>query len=227
MRDADASSATTERDEQRLKGIGVSPGIAIGAAYIGDRDPVSVPEVAIPEGGVSVERARFAEAVANAQKQLRKLKVRAGSLPGSAPEELGYLLDAHLAMLANSRLVRGVNHRIANAHINAERAVELEIEQLAKGFAQMRDSYLAARVEDIRVVGNRLIRNLVKKPYVTYATLDGGAVILAEEVTPADTALMDPRRIGGFAAVFGGPESHSAIMARALGLPAVMGVAGL
>jgi phosphotransferase system enzyme I (PtsI) len=226
MRTEDGSG-TKERDEQRLTGIGVSPGIAIGAAYIGDRGPLVVSETAIADTAVGAERARFADAVTNSQKQLRKLKARAAALPGSAPDEIGYLLDAHLAMLANSRLVRGVNQRIANARINAERAVELELETIAKGFAQMRDSYLAARVEDIRVVGARLIRNLVKKPYVTYATLDGGAIILAEDVTPADTALMDPRRIGGFAAVFGGPESHSAIMARALGLPAVMGVAGL
>jgi phosphotransferase system enzyme I (PtsI) len=91
----------------------------------------------------------------------------------------------------------------------------------------MRDPYLAARIDDIRVVGARLIRNLLKKPYVAYSSLTGGAVVLAEEVTPADTALMDPRRIGGFAAEFGGPESHTAIMARSLGLPAVLGVPGL
>ena len=216
-----------ERNEVKLSGIGVSPGVAIGAAYIGERGPVVVSETAIADTAVAAERARFADAVGQAQKQLRKLKAHAAALPGSAGDEIGYLLDAHLAMLANSRLVRGVNARIASAKINAERAVELEIEALAKGFAQMRDSYLAARVEDVRVVGMRLIRNLLKKPYVTYATLDGGAIILAEDVTPADTALMDPRRVGGFASVFGGPENHSAIMARALGLPAVMGVAGL
>jgi phosphotransferase system enzyme I (PtsI) len=218
---------SAERREQRLTGIGVSAGIAIGAAYIGDGGPVVVSETAIADTAVGAERSRFADAVANAQKQLRRLKARAAALPGSAPDEIGYLLDAHLAMLANSRLVRGVHQRIANSRINAERAVELEIETIAKSFAQMRDSYLAARIEDIRVVGARLIRNLVKKPYVTYATLGEGAIILAEDVTPADTALMDPRRVGGFAAVFGGPENHSAIMARALGLPAVMGVAGL
>jgi phosphotransferase system enzyme I (PtsI) len=217
----------TARGELKLTGIGVSPGIAIGAAYIGDRGPLTINEKTISEDAVAAERARFADAVANAQKQLRKLKSRAAALPGSAPEEIGYLLDAHLAMLANSRLVRGVNQRIANAKINAERAVELELDVIAKSFAAMKDSYLAARIEDIRVVGNRLIRNLVKKPYVTYGALENGAIVLAEEVTPADTALMDPRRVGGFAAVFGGPESHSAIMARALGLPAVMGVAGL
>ena len=226
MRIEDGPS-TREPKEQRLTGIGVSSGIAIGAAFIGDRGPIAVTEIAIADTAIPAERARFADAVANAQKQLRKLKARVAALPGSAPDEIGYLLDAHLAMLANSRLVRGVHQRIANARINAERAVELEIEALAKGFAQMRDSYLAARIEDIRVVGARLIRNLIKKPYITYATLDGGAIILAEEVTPADTALMDPHRVGGFAAVFGGPEGHTAIMARALGLPAVMGVAGL
>ncbi len=231
MRVADESPETqvnpTGRDEQKLTGIGVSPGIAIGAAYIGDRGPLVVTETSISDTAVAAERARFSDAVTNAQKQLRKLKAHAAALPGSAANEIGYLLDAHLAMLANSRLVRGVHQRIAQARINAERAVELEIENIAKAFAQMRDSYLAARVEDIRVVGSRLIRNLVKKPYVTYATLENGAVILAEDVTPADTALMDPRRVSGFASVFGGPESHSAIMARALGLPAVMGVAGL
>ena len=224
---SDANAAPTARDEQRLTGIGVSPGIAIGVAYIGDRGPIVVNETAVPANAVAAERTRFADAVTSAQKQLRKLKAHAAGLPGSASEEIGYLLDAHLAMLANSRLVRGVHQRIANARINAERAVELEIETIAKSFAAMKDSYLAARIEDIRVVGSRLIRNLVKKPYLPYATLDDGAIILAEDVTPADTALMDPRRIGGFAAVFGGPENHSAIMARALGLPAVMGVTSL
>ena len=91
----------------------------------------------------------------------------------------------------------------------------------------MRDPYLAARIEDIRVVGTRLIRNLIKKPYVAYSAVPDGAVILAEELTPADTALMDPQRIAGFATVFGGAESHTAIVARALGLPAVLAVPGL
>ena len=130
-------------------------------------------------------------------------------------------------MLANSRLVRGVDERIARTRINAERAVQIEIDEIAKSFAAMRDPYLAARIEDIRVVGTRLIRNLIKKPYVAYSAVPEGAVILAEELTPADTALMDPRRIAGFAAGLGGAESHTAIMARALGLPAVLGVPGL
>ena len=220
----DEAPGTATGSEQRLQGIGVSPGIAIGAAYIGDRGELPVNESRLDEPQIEAERGRFADAVSISVKQLRKLKTRAMALPGSAADEIGSVLDAHLAMLANSRLIRGVHRRIAKARINAERAIQLEIEEIGKTFAAMEDPYLAARIDDIRVVGARLIRNLLKKPYVPYSSLSGGAVILAEEVTPADTALMDPRRVGGFAAEFGGANGHTAIMARALGLPAVLGI---
>src|SRR5258708_22486519 len=204
----DETSGSGTGSEQVLSGIGVSPGIAIGPAYIGDRGELPVSENRIDKGDIENERARFGEAVAISAKQLRKLKTRATALPGSAADVIGYVLDAHLAMLANSRLIRGVHQRIARDRINAERAIQLEIEEIAKTFAAMKDPYLAARIDDIRVVGARLIRNLLKKPYVAYSGLSGGAIILAEEVTPADTALMDPRRIGGFATEDGGAAGH-------------------
>ena len=220
---ADQGAAT----ERRLKGLGVSPGIAIGPAHIAEGGDLPVRESHLPETEIDAERSRFAEAVAVSLRQLRKLKAKASGLPESAAEEIGYLLDAHLAMLSNSRLVRGVDQRIARTRINAERAVEIEIDEIAESFASMRDAYLAARIEDIRVVGKRLIRNLIKKPYVTYSRLGEGAVILADELSPADTALMDPQHVAGFATEEGGVESHTAIVARALGLPAVLAVPGL
>ena len=213
--------------EHKLSGLAVSAGIAIGPAHIGEGGDLPVAESHIPESEIETELARFAEAVAVSLKQLRKLKAKTAALPESAAEEIGYLLDAHLAMLSNSRLVRGVEQRIGRARINAERAVQIEINEIAESFAAMRDPYLAARIEDIRVVGTRLIRNLIKKPYVAYSAVPAGAVILAEELSPADTALMDPQRIAGFATVFGGAEGHTAIVARALGLPAVLAVPGL
>jgi phosphoenolpyruvate-protein phosphotransferase (PTS system enzyme I) len=213
--------------EHKLLGLGVSAGIAIGPAHIGEGGDLPVAESHLPESEIEAERGRFAEAVAVSLKQLRKLKAKTAALPESAAEEIGYLLDAHLAMLSNSRLVRGVEQRIGRARINAERAVQIEINEIAESFAAMRDPYLAARIEDIRVVGTRLIRNLIKKPYVAYSAVPAGAVILAEELSPADTALMDPQRIAGFATVFGGAEGHTAIVARALGLPAVLAVPGL
>jgi phosphotransferase system enzyme I (PtsI) len=210
--------------EHRLSGIGVSAGIAIGPAHIGDGGDLPVHESHVRETEIEAERGRFAEAVAVSLKQLRKLKTKASALPESAAEEVGYLLDAHLLMLSNSRLIRGVDQRISRARINAERAVQIEIDEIAQSFAAMRDPYLAARIEDIRVVGTRLIRNLIKKPYVAYSAVPAGAIILAEELSPADAALMDPQRIAGFATVFGGAEGHTAIVARALGLPAVLAV---
>jgi len=208
--------------ERWLSGLAVSPGIAIGPAHIADGGDLPVAETHVPEAEIEAERARFAEAVAVSLKQLRKVKAKAAGLPESAAEEVGYLLDAHFAMLSNSRLVRGVDQRIARTRINAERAVQIEIDEIAESFAAMRDPYLAGRIDDIRVVGTRLIRNLIKKPYVAYSAVPEGSVILAEELTPADTALIDPERIAGFATSSGGAESHTAIVARALGIPAVL-----
>ena len=212
--------------ERRLEGLGISPGVAIGPAFVSDNN-VAVPEYQIEASQIDAELQRFAAAVALSAKQLRKLKSKAEGLPGSAKEEAGYLLDAHLHMLGNSRLVRGVEQRIRVDQMNAERAVRDEIAQVASSFAQMGDAYLAARIEDVRVVGARLVRNLTKTPFASIQRLPEGTVILAEELTPADTALMEPGRIAGFATVLGGAESHTAIMARALNLPAVLGVAGL
>jgi phosphotransferase system enzyme I (PtsI) len=222
-------SPTTDKPkaERVLHGLGVSPGIGIGAAFVSDDGEIAVPEYRIASEKLAAERERFDAAVAAALRQLRKLKGKAAALPASAAEEVGYLLDAHVAMLTNSRLIRGVAQRIERDRINSERAVQMEIAAIGESFAAMGDAYLAARVEDIRVVGARLIRNLTNTPYAGLQHVPEGTVILAEELTPADTALMDPRRIVGFAAVLGGPEGHTAIMARALGLPAVLGVAGL
>ncbi|HXM84938.1 MAG TPA: phosphoenolpyruvate--protein phosphotransferase [Stellaceae bacterium] len=215
------------KSERRLQGLGISPGIAMGPAYVSDEDTIVVPERRLESSEVPAELERFGQAVERSLKQLRKLKSKAANLPGTAAEEMGYLLDAHVAMLGKSRFVRGVERRIGHDRINAERAVELEIDRLGESFAAMGDAYLAARIEDVRVVGQRLLRNLTKTPFTAFKTLKEGSIILAEELSPADTALMDPRQVKGFATMLGGAEGHTAIMARALNIPAVLGVAGL
>ena len=150
MRIEEGTGSVPQSGEQRLSGLAVSPGIAIGSAHIVEGGDLPVAENYFPPGETEAERHRFAEAVAVSLKQLRKVKVKAAGLPGSAAEEVGYLLDAHVAMLSNSRLVRGVDERIARTRINAERAVQIEIDDIAESFAAMRDPYLAARIEDIR-----------------------------------------------------------------------------
>lgn len=217
----------TNRPERVLSGLAVSPGIAVGTAWLSEAGTLAVPEYDLPKGKLDAERQRFADAVAFAVRQVKKLKSKSAALPDSAAEELGYLLDARLQMLSGSRLVRGVDRRIAEARINAEAAVQAEIEAITGGFEKMGDAYLAARADDIREVGDRLIRNLMKQPYQAFQNLPEGSVVIAEELTPADTVLLDPARVAAFATELGGAESHTAIVARSLGIPAVLGVAGL
>lgn len=212
--------------EIAFDGLGVSPGIAIGPAFVHDIRAVAVREYALAAAEVEKERERLRGALDKALRQLAKLKSKSAGLPLSAAEEMGYLLDAHAQMLSNSRLVRGIERRIVEDRINAEAAVQAEVAAITQDFQSMREPYLAARAQDVREVGTRLLRNLTKTPFQAFKELREGAIVIAEEITPADTALMDPDRVAGFAAVSGGAESHTAIMARSLGLPAVLGVDG-
>jgi len=213
--------------EQSYSGLGVSPGVAIGVVYLHDAGAVAVPEYAISQDKIDAERARFTKAVAAAARQVEKLQTKARGMIGSTGEELGYLLDAYQQMLKGSRLVRGVDRRISEDRVNAEAAVQREIAQIVAGFAAMDDAYLAARIDDIREVGRRLVRNLTKTPYKPFSQLPPNSVVLAEELSPADTALLDPAKVIGLATVLGGTASHTAIMARSLGLPTVVGLAGV
>jgi len=222
-----SEGGATRRGERQLHGLGVAPGIAIGAAFITEDGEVPVPEHRLDAGDIARERQRFEDAVQVSLKQLKKLKAKAAALPDAAAKEMGSLLEAHQAMLTNSRLVRGVDRRIHDERVNAERAVQVEIALIGDSFAAMDDAYLAQRVDDVRAVGARLLRNLTQTPFTAFQHLPEGTVILAEELSPADTALMDPRRVAGFAAMLGGSASQTAIMARSLRLPAVLGVPGL
>lgn len=215
------------RTSRRLEGLGVAPGIAVGTVHVHDAGALHAPEYRIPAGRIESEQKRFADAVQAATRQLGTLKRRAGKLPGAAGEELGYLLDAYQQMLGGSRLVRGVNARIAEQRLNAEAAVKHEIGDLLTAFAAMEDSYLAGRMADIRDIGQRLIRNLTKTPVRAFSSLGRNTIIVTEELSPADTALLDPDTVSGFATEVGGADSHTAIMARSLGIPAVVGVQGL
>ena len=210
-----------------LEGLGVARGIAIGTIHLHDSGAISVPERRIAANRIEAECTRFTEAAVKAGHQVEQLQEKADRLGGSAGEELGYLLDAYRQMLHGSRLIRGVERRVRAERINAEAAVQQEINEIVRGFEAMEDSYLAARVADIRDIGRRLLRNLTNTPYRPFTALPKNAVIVADEMTPADTALLDPGHVAGLATVQGGAEGHTAIMARSLSLPSVLGISGL
>ncbi len=205
-------------------GLGVSPGIAIGPAYVHGVETLAIAECGVAPDQVEGELKRFRAGVEVSLKQLAKLKRKTAALPAEAAEELGHLLDAHTQMLSQSRLVRGVEKRIVENLLMPESAVRAEADAIAEAFEAMDDSYLAQRVQEVREVAGRLMRNLTQTPWGAFKNVPIGAIVVAEEITPADTAVMDPETIGGFATMIGGREGHTAIMARALGLPAVLGV---
>ena len=214
-------------EEQRYQGLGVALGIAIGTAYVRETGGLEIPERSIRKADVKLERARLRKAVILAQRQVRRLQSRAKTMSGASSEELGFLLEAYQQMLNNSRLVRGADARIKDERINAEAAVQREILQITATFQAMDDAYISARLEDIREVGNRVIRNLTRKPLRAFSTAPAGSIIMTDQLTPADMAQIDPSQIAGAASVLGGVEGHTAIMARALALPTVLGAPDL
>lgn len=209
-----------------FEGLGVSAGIGIGVAFVREAGILSLPEYRIPGPRVPKEVERFDAATLRARRQIGQLRSKARVAKG-AREDLQDLLDAYIQMLKDSRLVRGVRTRIERDRINAEAAVQAEFADIAEQFSAMDDAYIKARVEDIRAVAQRLLHNLHDSPRNPFADLPKGSVVIAEDLSPADTAQLDPAHVTGFATLLGGAEGHTAIMARALGIPAVLGVSGL
>ncbi|MBY0331552.1 MAG: phosphoenolpyruvate--protein phosphotransferase [Acetobacteraceae bacterium] len=218
------------RGEQTIRGIPVSAGLAIGPVYDTTDTPAETPRRAIAESGVDAERHRLTEAVALSRRQLGKLKGRLSVLPEEAQEELAPLLDAYVLMLGNSRLLRGARKRIEAELLAAETAVMDEAEAIAAAILANKDddkAGLKRRADEVREIARRLVRNLTATPFRSLKDIPQGAILVAEEITPADAALLDPARIAGVATEEGGADGHTAIMLRALGIPAVLGAQGL
>ncbi len=208
------------------EGIGAAPGIVIGPVFPVAPGRLHVPRYEVSRTKRPDELQRFSAAVTRALEQIALLRQEIAAKAGSVAEEVGDLLEAHSQMLSGSRLVRGIEARIDEG-LNAEAAVEDGIAEIAGQYRAITDVYLAGRIDDIQEVGTRLIRNLVQAPMPRYGGVPKGSIIVADEITPSDAALMDPALVGGFATILGGAEGHTAIMARSLGIPAVLGVSGL
>ncbi|MCE9508087.1 MAG: phosphoenolpyruvate--protein phosphotransferase [Alphaproteobacteria bacterium] len=212
------------KNEIVLTGLGVSHGIAMGPAYLVQIEHPRAPEYLLSPEHIAAELERFDHAVTQAKKEIQALKERSAGLPEGAAAEIELLLDVHLSMLSGSRLIRGVQQRIEQDAFNAEQAVEQETHILAEQFGRLKDPYIAARGEDVLAVGHRLNRILMNVPYLSLSDVPPGGIVLAREISPADTALLDPRKFSGIATVQGGVAGHTAVMARSMGLPAVLGL---
>ncbi len=229
-RDGAKRSAPRRAKEVVIRGIPVAPGIAIGPVFDTTESPAEAPRRSIEPARVEEEKARLAAAVAASRKQVAKLKMRLSVLPEEAQEELEPLLDAYALMLGDSRLIRGARKRIEAGLLSAETAVADEADAIAELILAAKDddkAGLRRRAGEVREIARRLTRNLTSSGFRSFKDVPEGAVLVAEELTPADAALLDPARIAGVATEEGGADGHTAIMLRALGIPAVLGAAGL
>ncbi len=236
MKSETPTSATPRRStgrkprEQTLTGLAVSPGIAIGPIFDTTEAPAEAPRRSITADQVEAERARMDGAVAASRKQLGKLKLRLAVLPEEAQEELAPLLDAYVMMLGNSRLLRNARKRIESELLAAETAVLDESEAIAAAILAAKDDDKAGlyrRAAEVREIARRLTRNLLATPFRSLTHMPAGVILVADELTPADAALLDPSRILGVVTEEGGADGHTAIMLRALGIPSVVACHGL
>lgn len=210
-----------------LSGIGVSRGIAIGKAHIILRGTVEVLESAIPEPLVEDEVVRFLKAVNCARQQLEDIR---GRLPENTRVDIAGFIDTHLLMLDDATLVTTPVDLIREHGCNAEWALKLQRDAVVDVFEQIDDAYLRTRRDDVDHVINRLQRILLDDEqddaYNAGVPLDN-AIVLAYDLTPAETVLLEHQGISAFATECGGPLSHTAILARSMQIPALVGTHGL
>ncbi|MEJ2687825.1 MAG: phosphoenolpyruvate--protein phosphotransferase [Gammaproteobacteria bacterium] len=207
----------------QLSGIGVSRGVAIAEAHILQRDALEVLEYSVPDDLVAEEVDRFEQAVAIAKSQLRGIRQR---IPKGTRADIASFIDTHLLMLEDSTITRAPVELIQAQGCNAEWALKLQRDALVQVFDQMNDPYLRTRRDDVDHVVTRIQRILLKRDESQDGDVDDelrGRILIADDLTPADTVLMQHQGIMAFVTEYGGPLSHTAILARSLGIPAVVG----
>ena len=204
--------------EKILKGIPASEGIAIGPAYCYAQPELRIP-VRLPEAAErEMERFQFAREQAHVELQglYESVKARVG-------EHEACIFEAHQMMLSDPMLELKVREQLDAGEI-VERAVLNASNELADMLAGMADELFAARAMDVKDVGCRLLRILLGFPDTALSAVKEPSIIVASDLTPSDTANLDPRLTLGFCTVQGGLTSHSAILARTLGIPAIVGL---
>ena len=207
-----------------LHGMGVSRGIAIGRVHIIERGRLDIPEYHIEKDQVDTETRRLVDAVSLAKRQLRAIR---DHIPAATSPDIAPFIDTHLLMLDDAVLTQEPLRLIKSAAHNAEWALQLQRDALMHVFDEMEDPYLRTRKDDVDHVVNRIQRILLKQKPLRHEEPDSrlsGYVLIADDLAPADTVLMQLHGILAFVTEYGGPTSHTAILARSLVIPAIVGL---
>ena len=206
-----------------LYGRGVANGYAMGRAVVMGAAALEVAHYRIAPDAVDAEKSRFSQALKSTSDELRAL---ADNLPDDAPRELAALLNVHQLLLADPLLADETLSMIENRHYNAEWAVTTQGQRLGEQFSAMQDDYLRERGSDVRQVVERVLHTLAGTRALgnldAILQSDEPLIVVAHDISPADMIRLRGARFAGFVTDLGGPTSHTAIVARSMGVPAVV-----
>lgn len=203
------------------KGLAVSPGIGIGKAYV-----ILEPEIKIDREGITAEQVReelekLDLALERSKKQLEEIHQKAVKRSEKAKLEI---LEAHMMMLEDPMLVEQAKEKISTLMIKAEYAFSMVVEEQAELFKDIEDPYIRERINDIRDISSRVLKNLTGVGIRDISAINEEVILVGREITPSQIAAGDPSFVKGIVTETGGTTSHTAILARNGGIPAVMGV---
>jgi len=204
-----------------LHGIGVSGGIAIGYAHLASAARIEVPQYMLDQKYIDDELARFDEAIQTSRTELEILRTH---IPPGAPAELSAFLDMHLMFLGDSMIAEEPKRLIRETQCNAEWALAQQMEALVARFEEIDDPYLRSRQEDVVQVVQRVLKVLMGHPshIPLDVSFDVDRILVAHELSPADMVIFKNVRFAAFITDLGGTTSHTAILARSMGMPSVM-----
>jgi phosphoenolpyruvate-protein phosphotransferase (PTS system enzyme I) len=211
----------TRSDIRTYKGIGVSPGIAIGRAVIVEKRVAAVYRVPIREEDVPGEVTRFLESLEKTREELLELKQKVSRSMG---EEFASIFEAHALIVSDPSFADKVIQKIESEQVNAEWALSEVQEEYQARFQSFEDEYLRERMADVKDVAERVLTNLSGIAHHDLSEITHDVIILADDLTPSDTIHFNRRPIVGFATESGGRTSHTSIIAKSLFMPAVIGV---
>jgi phosphotransferase system enzyme I (PtsI) len=205
---------------QRLQGIAVSPGVAIGEALVMDNEGFRIPRRFVARDAVEHELERLDQAIVAAGGEIER---NLEAVNRELGEQYGAIFAAHLQMLRDNKLRSELDALIRERHYSPEYAVSRALRRYAKVFQTLENSYLAERANDIFDIEKRLLRNLLGRRREELGQLISPVLVLAHNLTPSETANLNRNFVRGFATEIGGPGSHTAIVAEGLEIPAVVG----
>lgn len=203
-----------------ISGILVSPGIAFGKALLLKEDPIIVNQKKISQEQVEQEIFHFKQGREKASSQLEIIKNIAAKNLG---EEKAEIFEGHIMLLEDEELEQEIISLIKNDFRTADAAVYSVIETQAQALEELDDEYLKERATDVRDIGKRLLKNILGMPIVDLGSISEEVILVANDLTPSETAQLNLEKVLGFITDLGGRTSHTSIMARSLELPAIVG----